>query len=627
MSGEVQVETVLAEATRAIQAGDAAAFRGAYARTRGIADEHRVYQAVFHLCELALTAGEQLAGTEWIELYAAAAGGVLSHLDREPSEPVLLNVAGVLLHELTEHEAAIALFERALELDASLPSARDNLAAATAAAESGRRLNLPGLAALGERGFDVASRARRADGLSISLCMIVKDEEELLPGCLEAARDAVDEMVVVDTGSSDSTVEIAESFGAKVVEFPWNGSFADARNVSLEHATGDWVIYIDADEYLAAGAAAALRDLLGRTWREGFYLRETNLTGDGSTGSAVRHPALRVFRNRPAYRFEGRIHEQKTRAMPTYLPERFEVTEIELLHYGYLKERVDARGKSRRNLELLEQQAVEEPSPFMSFNLGSEYQMIGEWARASAYFDDAWEGLRRESSWQDIGFAPLLAARAARARRECGRLEGACTLLAEAIVLLPDYTDLYFELAVCKVARGERREAELLLRRCLELGDAPARYAANVGVGTYLAQALLAEVRAALGDPVEAEALYRAALACEPGLTAAVLPLARLLGARGCGVSELRELVPDSALTLAAVGFLEAERPVEAEALLRERLAAEPADASARVALLQALLAQERYAEAAAAAARDLDDPVAGPLAAEVHAMAVARAA
>ena len=84
--------------------------------------------------------------------------------------------------------------------------------------------------------------------MRISLCMIVKDEEEMLPGCLAAVAEHVDEIVVVDTGSTDRTVEIAESFGANVVEFPWNGSFADARNVSLDHATGDWILWLDADE-------------------------------------------------------------------------------------------------------------------------------------------------------------------------------------------------------------------------------------------------------------------------------------------------------------------------------------------------------------------------------------------
>ena len=153
-------------------------------------------------------------------------------------------------------------------------------------------------------------------------------------------QEGVDELIVVDTGSTDRTVEIAESFGAKVVHFPWNGSFADARNVSIDHATGDWVMYLDADEHLADGAAAELRSLLGKTWREAFYLLETNFTGADDAGTAVQHPAMRVFRNRPEYRFEGRIHEQKTRHMPTYLPERFETTDVALTHYGYLHSRV-----------------------------------------------------------------------------------------------------------------------------------------------------------------------------------------------------------------------------------------------------------------------------------------------
>ena len=118
--------------------------------------------------------------------------------------------------------------------------------------------------------------------------------------------------MVVDTGSTDRTVEIAESFGARVVHFPWNGSFADARNVSIDAATGDWIMYLDADEHLEPGDARQLRELLGRTWREGFYLVETNYTGGEDAGAAVAHLALRVWRNRPEYRFSGRIHEQKT---------------------------------------------------------------------------------------------------------------------------------------------------------------------------------------------------------------------------------------------------------------------------------------------------------------------------
>ena len=87
--------------------------------------------------------------------------------------------------------------------------------------------------------------------------MIVKDEEEMLPRCLDAIHDVVDEMIIVDTGSSDSTVAIAESFGATVLHHEWTGDFAEARNVSLDAATGDWFIYLDADEVLVREDARA----------------------------------------------------------------------------------------------------------------------------------------------------------------------------------------------------------------------------------------------------------------------------------------------------------------------------------------------------------------------------------
>src|SRR5581483_11673996 len=98
-------------------------------------------------------------------------------------------------------------------------------------------------------------------------------------------------------------------------------------------------------------------------------------------------------------RFEGRIHEQKTQAMPTYLVERFETTGIRLQHYGYLKSRINAKEKSRRNIELLEVEAREAPGPFVDFNLGSEYMALGAFEQARTYLDRAWDLLRREEGW------------------------------------------------------------------------------------------------------------------------------------------------------------------------------------------------------------------------------------
>ena len=367
-----RVDDAVGRAARAMREQRLPELRAVFEELDGWADEQRAYQARCRLAELALGYRPPQESL-WPPVFALTARCLLDALEREPREPVLLNLAGVLLYELTEMGGAEALFRAALRLDPDMPTTVANLEACRSrgGAQAPRGVVAASLRQLGKRARAVASRARPVDGLTLSLVMIVKDEQEMLPGCLEAVRDAVDEMVIVDTGSTDATVEIAESFGAKVVHFPWNGSFADARNASIDNATGDWVIYLDADEHLVREDAPKLRELLTRTWREAFYLVETNYTGGDESGAAVTHHALRLWRRRPQYRFEGRIHEQKTHTMPTYLPERFETSTIRMRHYGYLRSRITAKDKSRRNIELLEIEARENPSPFNQYNLAN----------------------------------------------------------------------------------------------------------------------------------------------------------------------------------------------------------------------------------------------------------------
>ena len=98
----------------------------------------------------------------------------------------------------------------------------------------------------------------------VSLCMIVKNEEKNLPDCLASIRDAVDEIVIIDTGSTDGTRQIAASFGARVFDLPWSDSFADARNASIEHARGEWIFWMDADDRIDAGNLEKLKKLFLR---------------------------------------------------------------------------------------------------------------------------------------------------------------------------------------------------------------------------------------------------------------------------------------------------------------------------------------------------------------------------
>ena len=142
----------------------------------------------------------------------------------------------------------------------------------------------------------------------VTACLIVKNEEQMLGACLESVRDAVDEIVVYDTGSNDRTVQIAREAGATVVEGEWEDSFAVARNAALLHATGEWVLSIDADErlqthpdVLRAQLAAPHSDV------EAYLVAIENLHGPGNPRSV--HTAIRMFRRRSAT-WRHRLHEQ-----------------------------------------------------------------------------------------------------------------------------------------------------------------------------------------------------------------------------------------------------------------------------------------------------------------------------
>jgi len=593
-----------------------------------IADRREApYRAHRAAIERSLATAKTAPPRELPGLYLAVAKEALEGLAAEPREPVLLNYAGLGLHELGAREAAAELFEAALRLDPQLPHAARNLGQARA--RKGPRPTLPAAVAaqlrgLEEEGRRIASQARPATGLTMSLCMIVRDEEAMLPRTLAVARDAVDEIVVVDTGSRDRTVEIAREFGAKVIEREWTGSFAEARNAGFEAASGDWLLFLDADEVLDPADAPLLRELTGKVWREAFYLVETNHTGELGDGTAVTHNALRVFRNRPEYRFEGRVHEQIAHRLPSRLPERIEPTAIRVDHYGYLGVVRDAKEKSRRNIELLRAQLADAGgNTFLHFNLGSEYAAAGDERRACEEFERAWALLADDPGRRERPFVPSLTVRSTKALRFCGRLAEAEARALEGLAMFSDLTDLVFERALIAAAQGDPDRAASLFEDCLARGDAPSRLSPTVGCGGFLALVRLAELEAARGDTERAEGLLRRCLREHPAYLGTVLPLAAAMLRRGEEPAEVRaqieggvaELTPSVRFML-ATALYEAGEAEAAEPLYAAVVDAQPGNGGARLALAETLLSTRRYGEAAAAAAEVTDDDAFADLAA-----------
>jgi glycosyltransferase involved in cell wall biosynthesis len=143
---------------------------------------------------------------------------------------------------------------------------------------------------------------------TVSLCMIVKDEAEQIGACLGAALAVAQEVIVVDTGSTDDTVAVASKFGARVSAFDFRApDFAAARNRSLELATGEWILVLDADERLTPEAPAVVATLCAGAGEVAYVVQRRNLR-PGGLGGLVDH-AVRLFRNRPGHRYRGRVHE------------------------------------------------------------------------------------------------------------------------------------------------------------------------------------------------------------------------------------------------------------------------------------------------------------------------------
>lgn len=195
----------------------------------------------------------------------------------------------------------------------------------------------------------------------LSLCMIVRDEAELLPRFLEHVAGLWDELLVVDTGSEDHTVALLEQAGARVLHAPWTDDFSAARNVGLAEARGEWILVLDADEMVSAEAAAQIRALLEDAGAGAATLRMRNQLPHGHHRSA---PLLRLFRNAPTVRFRFPIHEEiatSVRARLRATGRRMVALDGVVEHLGYVRDHAAARDKKSRDLKLLERCLTTDP--------------------------------------------------------------------------------------------------------------------------------------------------------------------------------------------------------------------------------------------------------------------------
>ncbi|HEX8912446.1 MAG TPA: glycosyltransferase, partial [Humisphaera sp.] len=308
----------------------------------------------------------------------------------------------------------------------------------------------------------------------LSLCMIVRDSARTLGACLASVKPWVDEMIVVDTGSTDDTPAIAAGFGAAVSRFPWCDDFAAARNASLERATGDWLFWMDADDTIDEANGRKLRALADRDAAPNLlgYVMQVHCpaaTGDDGRGggdpyatpTVVDH--VKLVRNHPGLTFTGRIHEQLLPAIRR-LGGEVAWTDAFVVHSGSDGSPAGKARKHARDLRLLDLELADHPdSTFAWFNLGMTLLDAGRPAEALA-------PLCRSLQLAEPGESHVrkLHAFVAQAYAALGRPATALRACERGLEAFPGDPELTFRLGVLLQQAGRLDEAERAFQSLLE---------------------------------------------------------------------------------------------------------------------------------------------------------------
>ncbi|MGL4739173.1 MAG: glycosyltransferase [Cellulosilyticaceae bacterium] len=297
---------------------------------------------------------------------------------------------------------------------------------------------------------------------TLSVCLIAKNEEKNIKRCLESIKGIADEIILVDTGSTDLTMKIAEQYGAKLIEEPWENDFSKARNTSLQYATKEWILVLDCDEELPIDQGKALKELLESNPKEqAFHCRLINVITGQSDVTAV---VLRIFRNDPRHRFEGKMHEQVVKTIAAaHGVESIVAKDITIMHYGYDGNVVSQDEKSKRNLELLMAYPESERDGYYYYALGNEYTRLKNLNEAIACYKRSYE--KTEQKDNKVIYYAYLILHWMNTYFNAGEYGKMITLYEEVEQTLPYFRDLYLIASLAYREVGKLWKAQELLEK------------------------------------------------------------------------------------------------------------------------------------------------------------------
>ncbi len=341
----------------------------------------------------------------------------------------------------------------------------------------------------------------RASTKKLSLALIVKNEDRCLARCLRSVRAIVDEIVVVDTGSTDNTVNVARQSDARVSAYAWDDDFAAARNHAIAQTTGDWILMLDADEHASESLSAEIAAFV----RQGPAVGRLRIVSDFRRGGQILRSQSFVSRLFPrGARFQGRIHEQLVSPLP-----RVNLNG-ELWHDGYL-----AVDKSGRNLRLLRRELEHRPAnAYLWFQLAVEHNSLNQAQEAFACLERVLRLIKPTDAFaRNVVVDYLYAAMALK------RFENGLRVLASAGEWLDDFPDYYLASGLFYLHLVRSNPAKYIVhlpkieqsfQRCLALGDTD-QYRSVRGTGSFLASYNLGTFYLVLGNTPDARRCFETA--------------------------------------------------------------------------------------------------------------------
>jgi glycosyltransferase involved in cell wall biosynthesis/tetratricopeptide (TPR) repeat protein len=344
-----------------------------------------------------------------------------------------------------------------------------------------------------------------------TLMMIVRNEEKNLRPCLASVAGLFDEIVITDTGSTDGTVAIAREFGAKVQHFQWIDNFAAARDVSLEHATGEWLFWMDADDRFDDANREKLRQILADLPPDNVgYVINCRCMAEQDTGNETVVKHMRLFRNHPGMKWAHRIHEQILPALRlTGVTILF--SDLTINHVGYQEPGLRAR-KLERDMRILLLEHSEMPNhPFTLFNLANAYRQKGDTVQALDYFRKSLAGSAATDSIVSQLYATI-----AQCERELKRPAEAVATCRLGRTYYPEDAEILFTESLALHDLGELAGAIAVLERLIGGNEAERFTSRGTGLRGHKARHNLGTYYKDAGREEDAVAQWRLALAEQP---------------------------------------------------------------------------------------------------------------